>query len=35
MKKIIKDSVIGAMYIFFSAMFLAASVIAIYKACGK
>jgi hypothetical protein len=35
MKKIIKDSVIGAMYIFFSTMFLAAIVISIYKAIGK
>jgi len=35
MKQIIKDSVIGAMYIFFGTMFLAVIVIAIYKAFGK
>jgi hypothetical protein len=35
MKQIIKESVIGAMYLFFSSMFLATLVIAIYKASGK
>ena len=35
MKKLIKESIIGAMYIFFSAMFLASMVVAIYKVAGK